>query len=110
MEKLLNSIDDVIDCIKYSQEYKKCLELQDKMSGNSEITELVKKIKFLQKKYIKSNYSSSVKEELDKTNEQLMNIPVYVMYLGYLEKVNYKIEYVKDFLNDYFNKLLNEKY
>ena len=91
MEKLLNSIDDVIDCIKHSQEYKKCLELQDKMSGNSEITELVKKIKFLQKKYIKSNYSSSVKEELDKTNEQLMNIPVYVMYLGYLEKVNYKI-------------------
>ena len=110
MEKLLNRIDEVVECIKDSYEYKMCLSLQEQMSNNTEITELVKKIKFLQKKYIKSNYSDEVKEELDRVNEQLFNIPVYSMYLSYLDKVNYKIDYVKDYLNDYFNKLLNEKY
>ena len=110
MEKLLSRIDDVVNCIKSSDDYIKCIELQDKMSSNSEITELVNRIKTLQKKYIKSNYSPSIKEELDKTNDELMNIPFYAMYLSYLEKVNYKIDYVKDYMNDYFNKLLNEKY
>lgn len=110
MEKLLNKIDDLVNCIKNSDDYIKCIELQEKMSSNNEITDLVEKIKDLQKKYIKSNYDTVIKKELDKTNDELMNIPVYAMYLGYLEKVNYKIDYVKDYMNDYFNKLLNEKY
>ena len=110
MEKLLNNkLEDVIDCIKESSEYKKCLELQNKMNDNDEIKELINNIKVLQKKYIKSNYSESVKNELDEVTCKLNNIPIYVSYLDNLEKVNYKIEYVKDYLNDYFVNLLNNK-
>ena len=110
MEKLLNNkLEDVIDCIKESSEYKKCLELQNKMNDNDEIKELINNIKVLQKKYIKSNYSESVKNELDDVTCKLNNIPIYVSYLDNLEKVNYKIEYVKDYLNDYFVNLLNNK-
>ena len=110
MEKLLNNkLEDVINCIKESSEYKKCIELQSKMNDNTDIIELVKKIKVLQKKYIKSNYSSEVKDELDNVTEELNNIPIYATYLDNLEKVNYRIEYVKDYLNDYFVNLLNNK-
>jgi len=109
MEKLLNNkLDDVINCIKESSEYKKCLELQTKMNDNTDIIELVKKIKLLQKKYIKSNYSSDVKTELDEVTEKLNSIPIYASYLENLEKVNYKIEFVKDYLNNYFVDLLNK--
>lgn len=109
MEKLLNKIDNIIFCIKDSFEYKKCIELQEKMNHNSEITDLVNQIKMLQKRYIKSNYSSDIKNELDVITNKLNSIPIYATYLECLEIVNYKIEYVKDYLNDYFINLLNNK-
>lgn len=108
MEKL-SKLDEVISCIKESKEYKKCIELKKQMDSNEEIVELVKKIKTLQKKYIKSNYDSSIKNELDELEEKLENIPIYNIYLKNLEEVNKMIDYVKDSLNDYFYKLLNEK-
>ncbi len=110
MEKLFKKLDEVIKCITNSNEYKNCILYKDKMSSNSEINDLVKKLKILQKKYVKSNYDSSIKKELDDVSSRLNNIPIYNMYLTNLEKVNYKIEYVKDSLNDYFYNLLNKKY
>ena len=55
MEKLNKSLDEVVNCIKSSKEYKKCIELKTKMDENNEINSLVKEIKIKQKKYIKSN-------------------------------------------------------
>ena len=110
MEKLFNKLDEVIECITDSLEYKNCISYKEQMTNNEEITELVKKLKILQKKYVKSNYDSKIKEELDEVTTRLNSIPIYNMYLSNLEKVNYKIEYVKDSLNDYFYNLLNKKY
>ncbi len=107
MEKLDKALEDVILEIKNSNDYLKCIELKKKMDNNKELTDLVEKVKKLQKKYVNSNYDSKIKEELDLVNSKLNDIPLYVMYLQYLEKVNGKIEFVKDSLNDYFYKLLN---
>ena len=109
MEKLNRSLDNVVNCIKNSKEYKKCLELKEKMDSNSEINDLVKKIKLKQKKYIKSN-DSDILKELDELEERLNSIPIYHTYLENLEIVNNMINYVKDELNDYFVNLLNKKY
>lgn len=109
MEEYYKSLEEVISCISNSKEYKKCIELKEQMSNNSNITDLVKKIKDTQKKYIKSNYDSKIKNELDSLNKQLEEIPIYSIYSQNLEVVNEKIEYVKGYLNDYFNKLLNDK-
>ena len=109
MEKLNKSLDEVVDCIKESKEYKKCLELKDKMKDNDEINSLVKEIKLKQKKYIKTN-DSNILSELNELEERLNCIPIYHIYTKNLEKVNEYINYVKDELNDYFDKLLNKKY
>lgn len=109
MENLYRALDEVIICIKESPEYKMCISLKEKMENNEKIKELVTKVKELQKKYVRSNYDSEVKKELDSINKSLEEIPIYNIYLENLEKVNEKIEYVKDSLNDYFYKLLNEK-
>ena len=77
------------------------------MSSNSNINSLIENIKNLQKKYIKSNYDSDIKLELDKLNEELNNIPIYITYTEYLDRVNEMISYVNDELSDYFYNILN---
>lgn len=109
MEKLNKSLDEVVLCIKNSKEYKKCIELKEKMESNEEINSLVKEIKLKQKKYIRTN-DSNILSELNELEEKLNSIPIYHVYNENLEKVNYYINYVKDELNDYFIELLNKKY
>ena len=109
MEKLNKSLDEVVDCIKNSKEYKKCIELKEKMNSNDEINSLVKEIKLKQKKYIKSN-DPNILSELKSLENSLNSIPIYHVYTENLEKVNEMINYVKDELNDYFIDLLNKKY
>ena len=110
MEKLYKSLNEVIDCIKESPEYKDCIKIKEQMDSNEELVELINKVKELQKKYIRSNYDSNIKKELDKYESKLKEIPIYNIYLEKLEEVNKMIDYVKDSLNDYFDKLLNKKY
>lgn len=107
MENVYKAIDELIDTIINSNEYKTCVSLKEKMSTNTEVMNLIENIKKMQKKYIRSEYDKEIKKELDSLEEELMNIPIYHMYNDSLEKVNEMINYVKDELNDYFNKLLN---
>lgn len=99
-------LDEVINTIINSDDYKSCIQLKEKMSTNKEICELVEKIKILQKKYVREN-GEEVPEELKLLEERLNEIPIYVIYMQHLEKVNEMINYVKDELNDYFYKVLN---
>lgn len=110
MEKLYSKLDEIIECIIDSKEYKNCLMLKDKMDNNHEIKELVSNIKKLQKKYIRSCYDSNIKSELNILEEKLNSFPIYYEYICNLNVVNEKIDYVKDSLNDYFFELLNKKY
>ena len=105
----MEELNDLIEYIKNTKEYKECLELQDKMSTNFELVSLIEEIKKMQKKYIKSNYDSSLKEELDSLSDKLNSIPIYNIYLKNLSEVNDKLDYVRDNLNNYFDELLNEK-
>ncbi len=104
MEKL----DEVVKVIKDSKEYKTCIDLKKQMESNEDINLLVKKIKILQKKYIRTN-DKDIKLELDNLEKELNEIPIYHIYMENLEKVNDMINYVKDELNSYFDLLLNEK-
>lgn len=102
-----NALEEVITCITDSFDYKECIRLKSLMDNNSEIKELVEKIKELQKKYIRSGYDDSIKEELDSLEKRLYSIPIYDIYQRHLNEVNKRIDYVKDELNDFFNNLLN---
>ena len=107
MEELDKSLEEVVLCIKNSKDYKECIKLKEKMKSNEELIKMIEDIKLLQKKYIKSNYDSNIKKELDNLEEILNSIPIYNMYIEKLNKVNELIDYVKDDLNDYFYNLLN---
>ena len=106
VNQLNKELEEVINTIINSYDYKSCIQLKEKMSTNKEICELVDKIKVLQKKYVREN-GEEVLEELKLLEERLNEIPIYVIYMQHLEKVNEMINYVKDELNDYFYKVLN---
>ncbi len=108
MENVNKEIDDLVDYIKNTDDYKKCIKLKDQMKDNSELMSLIDEVKNLQKQYIKSNYDLLIKEELDKKNKELLEIPIYVLYNKYLNNVNYMIDYINNSLNNYFYELLNK--
>lgn len=89
-----------------SKDYKSCIEIKKKMSANKELVQLVEKIKKLQKEYVRSN-DLKIIEELKRLEDELNEIPIYVVYMQHLERVNQMINYVKDELNDYFYDVLN---
>ena len=107
MENVYKALDAVVDTIVQSKDYQTCISLKEQMADNEEITSLIENIKKTQKKYIRSEYDSKVKEELDSYQQQLMEIPIYHIYNDSLEKVNEMIELVKDTLNQYFDSVLN---
>lgn len=107
-KKLSKAVSEVVSSITESPEFKECISLKEKMEESSEIKELVDAIKKLQKKYIRTQ-DDEVKKELDEKQERLNSIPLYDSYQKKLSEVNQKIEIIKDELNDYFYKVVNEK-
>ena len=108
MEELNNSLDEVIDYIKNTKEYKMCITLKEQMSDNDNLNSIINKIKRLQKQYIRTN-DSKIKDELTLLENELNEIPIYVIYNQNLNRVNEMINYVKERLNSYFDQLLNNK-
>ena len=53
----MEELNKITNYIINSDSYKKCIELRDKMSKNTEIMNLIDEIKSLQKKYIKNSIS-----------------------------------------------------
>lgn len=107
MEELNERLDELITYIKDSEEYQKCILLKKRMNNNKVLMDYIRDVKKLQKEYVRSGYQTSIKEELDLIEKKLYDNPLYVVYLQNLEIVNYKIDYVKDVLNDYFFNLMN---
>ena len=109
MENFVNKeLDEIITYIKNSSNYKKCIQIKEKMSKNEEICSLVDDIKVLQKKYVRSGYlDEKIKEEFLSKEKRLNEIPIYVEYMNCLEEVNNMIDLVKDELNSYFSELCN---
>lgn len=105
-KKLSKDLADLISSITESDDFKECIRLKKKMEDSSEIKELVETIKTLQKKYVCTD-DSEVKEELDKVQNKLDNIPLYVSYQKRLMEVNRKLDLIKDELNEYFYNVVN---
>ena len=108
MEKVIKQLDKVINTIKNSDDYKKCIEIKNKMNDNDELVEMIERVKVLQKKIVNNPDSIDLVNEFNDINDKLNNIPIYHEYLYYLDRVNAMIIYVNDSLNDYFVETINE--
>ena len=107
MENLNKSIDELVNTIINSKEYKNVVQIKEKMNNNKGLISLITEVKNLQKKYIKRNYDEKIKQELEKKEEELNNIPIYSVYNENLKVVNEMISLITDELNNYFYEKLN---
>ena len=105
MEALLNKIDDLVDTIKNSEEYKKYLDLESKVSNNKEIMSLIEEVKNKEKAIVNSKSkkeTDTLKKEIDILLSKLNEYPLYSEYIELQEEFNNLFGTIKDKLNNYF--------
>lgn len=104
--EIKEKLNDIIELIEQSNEYQKCLEIKRQMSKNDYLNKLIIEIKQLQKKVVRFN-DNKIKQELTRKMQELEQIPIYQEYNNYLNIVNYKLDFIKSSLNEYFDYKLN---
>ena len=109
--KVLDKVDEIIEFIKETEEYKDYLYLKDKLEKNEKALSLINEIKKYQKELVKKEVEKLDTKDLeDKINnnlKELDNIPLYNEYLDVQEKLNDMYQLVKIKLDDYFYNKLN---
>lgn len=101
------SLDELIDYIKNTEDYKQVLILKKEIDKDEELKKIINDVKIYQKKYVRSNFDERLKKELDKKLEELNTNKLFVTYSYHLDRVNDMIKLVKDELNEYFYEITN---
>ena len=65
MENVNNKVDELIDYIKNTNDYKMCLKLRSQMNNNKELIDLINEIKKLQKKCFLFVFQRKKKKQLE---------------------------------------------
>lgn len=98
-ELLLKKVDELVDIIKESDDYKRYIELKTIMENNKEIMKLVKNIKSLQQKTIKLEYNkqdtTKEEKELQSLKDELNSYPIYQEYIYLQEDLNDTFQNIK---------------
>lgn len=116
MENMLNNlildkVDNLVNFIKNSQEYKDYVFLSKKLSKNEKVNDYINKIKSLQKEIVKKEVSGEDITLLDEEVKQLLSeldkIPLYKDFIEKQEELNDIYQLIKQRLDDYFYSILN---
>lgn len=100
---ILNKLDEIINEIETSEEYKKYLVLKDEIKKNKELVLLINKVRQLNKDY---SHKLVKKDELDRLTNKLNNHPLYREYLNTISVINNELSIVENAINNYFRKKL----
>ncbi len=100
---ILNKLDEIINEIETSEEYKKYLVLKDEIKKNKELVLLINKVRQLNKDF---NHKLVKKDELDRLTNELNNHPLYREYLNTISVINNELSIVENAINNYFRKKL----
>ena len=100
---ILKKLDEIINDIETSEEYKKYLVLKDEIKKNKELVLLINKVRQLNKDF---NHKLVKKDELDRLTNELNNHPLYREYLNTISVINNELSIVENAINNYFRKKL----
>ena len=104
-QEILNKLDEIIDEIETSDEYKRYLLLKEEIGKNKELVILINKVRQLNKDYL---HNLVKKEELDNATNELNNHPLYREYLNNISVINNELSIVENTINNYFKKKLEK--
>lgn len=106
-ELILKKVDELINIIKSSDDYKRYIYLADEMKKNDTIMSLVKEIKKLEQKRVKMEYNkestSDIDNEIDNKRKELDSFPTYQEYSYLKEDLNNTFQSIKSILEQNIN-------
>ena len=115
MEKSLNNdvllkIDEIVNYIEESDNYKKYKEIGKKLEKDSDIMDKVNKIKSIQKEIVKLEIAKKDISSLEKEIEDILSIlntyPIYQEYIYLQEDLNGIFQSIKMIIENYINDKL----
>ena len=114
MEKLsrevLEKADELVDIIKESKEYKKYLDIRNKLEENTDIKDKINQVKKIQQELVKCEYHNDIEKakilekSLNKKKEELSSIPIYNEYLHSIDNLNESLKLIGN-LEDYLQSI-----
>ncbi len=102
--EIKKEIDILVNTIKDSDEYKKYMDLTNKINNCDDIKRLTSEIKFINKELVKVESIELMNKLKDKELE-LNSIPLYQDYLESVKQLNYILSLVKDKIDKYIENL-----
>lgn len=108
---VLIKVDEIVEYLQNSDDYKRYIELKHYMEKDKEINILVNDVKILQKKAVNEEYKGIDVSELDKEIERkltiLNNNIIYQEYIEVQSRLNEVFQNIKFILDKYFYDILN---
>ena len=101
---ILDKIDEIINIIENSDDYKKYLSLKESIKNNKELTTLINEVRILQQDYLHKKVEKKV---LDKKTRELNDNPLYREYINTLSEINNIYKIIETSLNNYFQTKMN---
>lgn len=114
MVRLLNNKEisekvlEIVDYIKSSQTYKDYLKSRELLEKNTEITNLIDKIKEYQKEIVKNpSLKNELETKIKNCLDNLNNNPTYLEYLNLQDEINNMLTIFENKMNKYFMDVFN---
>ncbi|MDD3241933.1 MAG: YlbF family regulator [Bacilli bacterium] len=110
-ENILMKVDNIVEYLKDSEDYKRYIELKSYMEKDQDINILINDIKILQKKAVNDEYKGINVSEIDKEIERkvtiLNNSIIYQEFIEVQGRLNEVFQNIKFILDKYFFDILN---
>lgn len=109
-KKVLQEIDQLVEIIEHSNEYQTYLSIQQKMSQNKELMQLINHIKETEQDLAKKEQFGLNTEDTTQTLNELISkleeYPIYQEYLVRQEDLNQQFQLITNTINHYFDNEL----
>ncbi len=107
-ELLLKKIDELIELVKNTDDYKRYMFLKEEMKKNNSLINLINDIKKEEQLRIKKEYNheniEEISNKIDSLYKELLSYPIYQEYLYLQEDINNQLQDIRKILEDTFNK------
>lgn len=109
-KKVLQEIDQLVEIIEHSNEYQTYLNIQQKMSQNKELMQLIDYIKKTEQDIAKKEQCGlNTKDAIQRLNQlisKLEEYPIYQEYQVRQEDLNHQFQLITSAINYYFDNEL----
>lgn len=108
--EVLLKIDEIVNYIEESDNYKRYKEIEKKLEKDSDIMDKINKIKMIQKEIVKLEVEKKDISSLEKEIEDILNVlntyPIYVEFIYLQEDLNNTFQNIKIIIENYINDKL----